>query len=103
MGLDEDDDAAKSIKQLGLLSLMPVLDRELMKEASARLMEWIVRGEDVGKRVRMRRHHHHIYLKHFVIDCKATKKIIKFGSHRSRRIVLSVIPRAWELDVTRGS
>lgn len=33
MGLDEDDDVAKSIKQLGLISLMLGLDREIMKEA----------------------------------------------------------------------
>lgn len=44
-GLDEDDDAVKSIKQLGLLSLLPCLDRDIMKDATVKLMDKIVSGK----------------------------------------------------------
>lgn len=44
-GLEEDDEASKIIKQLGLLSILPGLDRETMGDAISSLMEWIVRGD----------------------------------------------------------
>lgn len=48
MGLDENDEAAKSIKQLGLLSLMPGLDRDIIKMNA---IFWNVRGlGDTAKR-----------------------------------------------------
>lgn len=44
-GLDNEDEASKSIQQLGLHSIMLGLDHNILMEATTRIMERIVRGE----------------------------------------------------------
>lgn len=55
MSLDNEDKVSKSIKQLDLLSIMPGLNRNILKEATTRMMERIVRGESSSCGVRSRR------------------------------------------------
>lgn len=52
MGLDEDDLSSKSIKQLGLLPLMSSLDRDIMKEATAKPMNRMVVRKYMQQRLR---------------------------------------------------
>lgn len=53
IGLDNKDKASKSIKQLGLLSIMPSLNHNILKETMTRMMERIVRSESSSHRVRL--------------------------------------------------
>lgn len=44
--MEEDDEASKSIRQLGLISLVSEMDRKVMEEATTRLMEHIIRSDN---------------------------------------------------------
>lgn len=55
MGLDEYDESSKSIKQLSLLFLMLGLDRKIIKDATTKLMNIIICGENSGCAFRQRK------------------------------------------------
>lgn len=52
--MDDDDPASKSIKQLGVFSMMLGVDKEIMKNAMATLMERVVHGESSSRAIKYR-------------------------------------------------
>lgn len=56
MGLEESDATSKSIKQLGILSMILGLDKGIIKDATAKLMDRIIRGDTRGHGQKSRRH-----------------------------------------------
>lgn len=56
MGLEESDATSKSIKQLGILSMILGLDKGIIKNATAKLMDRIIRGDTRGHGQKSRRH-----------------------------------------------
>lgn len=55
MGLDNEDEASKSIKQLDMLFIMSGPDRNILKESMTRIIERTVRGESNSHGARPRR------------------------------------------------
>lgn len=87
MGTSENDETSKSIRQLGLLSILSKFDKEVIKEANSKLLTDIVSGEENRRTAKVHRRQ----------PLRFLKRIREKYKNLSRQIVLvdeEAIPKA---------